>query len=110
MKINNLTKGTVIATDLQRLDSLWGMIWGLLNKNNSRSLYFKTRFGIHTLGLKVPIDIIILDEKFRVIKLGTIPPNRLFFWNPLYNNVIELKQGIIKNSQIKLNDLLSITT
>ncbi len=108
MILRNVTKKKVIAKDLQYLGSLWKKRWGLLNKNYSRSLYFKTRFGIHTFGLSHPIDVLILNHKFRVVKLKTIAPNSLFFWNPKFDKVIELKQGTINSSGTKLSDLLKL--
>lgn len=108
MVLNNLTKGSVLANDLQYLNSWWGKTCGLLSKYQSRSLYFQTRFGIHTFGLKLPIDVVILNQKFRVMKLATVQPNRLFFWNPKFDKVIELKNGSINRSRTKLNDLLEL--
>lgn len=108
MILNNLTKETIIAKNLQCLNSWWEKALGLLSKSHSRSLYFQTKFGVHTFGLKKPIDVIILNHKFRVVKLATVGPNSLFFWNPKFDKVIELKEGSIKRYRTKLNDLLEI--
>mgnify|MGYP003394849270 CR=1 FL=1 len=106
MVLKNLTRGTILAKDLQCLESFWEKSWGLLNKNNSCSLYFQTRFGIHTFGLKKPIDVLILNNDFIVVALATITPNRIFFWNPKYSKIIELPFGSIKKSKTKLgNDI-----
>lgn len=85
------------------------MLFGLLKKSNPRSLLFKTRFGIHTLGLKKAIDIIILDNNFRVVKLGiSVKPNQFFFWNPKFSLVLELPEGTIKKTKTQIGDIVKI--
>lgn len=85
-------------------------IIGLIGKKNPESLFFKTRFGIHTFGLKFPIDVLILDNKNRVISLKkSLKPNKIFFWNPLYNRVLELPQETINNKHIKFHEMIELT-
>lgn len=73
---------------------------GLIGKKYPESILFQTRFGIHTFGLKFPIDVLVLDND-RVVNIKEkLPPNRFFIWNPKYNNVIELPQGFIADKKI----------
>lgn len=74
-----------------------------------RAVYFETRFGIHTFGLKFPIDILILDKsnKIKIIK-ENFNPNKILFWNPIFKRVIELPEGTIKNKKILANDEVKI--
>lgn len=69
-------------------------IVGLIGKKKIVPLYFETRWGLHTFGVKEPIDIVILDTngKIQVLK-ENLKPNRIFLWNPKYKRVIELPQG-----------------
>ncbi len=106
MILKNLTRKTVLATDLKEAVSASDQVLGLLKKSNPRSLLFRTRAGIHTFGLKVPIDVIILDSDHKVIKLATVKPNSLFFWNPKYDIVIELPKEAITKSETKLGDAI----
>lgn len=109
MKLINIIKSTVITADLKLATSLSDKTFGLLKEKNPRSLLFKTRFGVHTFGLRSPIDIIILNSQLKVVKLGRgILPNRLFFWNPLFDQVIELPQNSIEKSQTEVGDYLKI--
>lgn len=72
---------------------------------------FRTRLGIHTFGLTYPIDVLILDKNSRVVKLKQeLKPNMLYFWNPLYNTVLELPLGTIKNMDIRVYDMIKIVT
>jgi uncharacterized membrane protein (UPF0127 family) len=81
---------------------------GLLDKNNSRSLLFKTRYGIHTFFLKETIDVIVLDSNRIVRLLKSLKSNRIFIYSPLYPTVIELPKGTIHKSKTKVGDELEL--
>lgn len=100
----------MVIRDLKEAKTFTDRFLGLLRPSNPRSLLFKTRFGIHTFGLKESIDIVVLDDKYNVVKLGEfIKPNRLFFWNPKYNLVLELPKGTIAKSHTKIGDILNLS-
>lgn len=83
--------------------------FGLINKEKAEAVFFKTRFGIHTFGLKFPIDVIILDNDQKVVKISEkLRPNRIFFWLPVFDKVLELPGGEIKKENIKIGDILKI--
>ncbi len=109
MILKNLTKKTVISNDLKEATSFSDQVLGLLNPANPRSLLFRTRFGIHTFGLKNTIDVLVLDSRWKVVKICIgLKPNRLFFYNPLFPIVIELPRNSITNSKTAIGDILSI--
>ena len=108
MKLVNLSKNTVLAEDLKEAKSLIDQLLGLLKKSNPRSLYFHTRCGIHTFGLKEKIDILVLDDSLKVVKIKTVKPNKLFFWPVKYSKVVELPLGVIKKSQTEIGDKLQL--
>ena len=72
----------------------------------SDDIFFKTRFGIHTFGMKKIIDVIVLDNKFKVVSIKKIPPRRFYFWNIKYNNILETDEGKYKISPGDKIDLL----
>lgn len=75
----------------------WFLAWkGLLFQPIPKPIFLRTRFGIHTFFLKFPIDVLILDEKNRIVAIKqNLKPFRLFFWNPTYSRVLELPPGTI---------------
>lgn len=89
--------------------STFAKIKGLLGTNKPFPLFLKTRFGIHTFGMRYPIDVVILDDSFRVqtIKQNLLP-NRIFLWNPLFKNVLELPSGIIRKEKIQREDKIQV--
>ena len=73
------------------------------------TVYFNTTFGIHTFGVKFPIDVLILDNNFNVKKIKeNLSPCRFFFWNIKYSNVVEAPSGTIFQNGIKINDKIEI--
>lgn len=88
---------------------LKGKVIGLIGKKKPVSLLIKTRFGIHTFGLKFPIDVLILDKKNKIVSLKkSLKPNRIFLWNPLYEKVLELPEGTINEEGLKVGHKLNL--
>lgn len=82
---------------------------GLITSKKAHPVYFKTRFGIHTFGLRFPIDVLILDKGNRVVRIRRdLKPYRIFLWNPAFDKVIELPAGEIQKKKIKLGNRLSL--
>ncbi len=83
---------------------LIGKTLGLIGKRNPEILLFKTRFGIHTFGLRFPIDVLILDDNGKIVQAKEgMGPNSIFFWNPKYKTVLELPVGDIKRKHFYIN-------
>ncbi len=108
MTLKNLTNNTTVTNDLKEATTLIDKSLGLLKKSNPRSLMFQTHFGIHTFLLKKPIDVVILDNKYKVVKTATVKPNRIFIYNPTYSIVVELVAGTIKRSKMQIGDKLGL--
>lgn len=109
MKLFNKTRNIYLSQDLKEAKSFSDKLLGMIKSSNlGGSMFFKTRFGIHTFFLKKPIDVIILDNKGKVVKLASILPNKLFFWNPKFSQVMELPEGIIQKTKTTVGDILSL--
>lgn len=81
---------------------------GLIANPNQRIL-FQTRFGIHTILMKQPIDVLVLSDKGKVVSLReNLKPWKLFFWNPKYSQVLELPTGEIKKLNLHLGDFVHL--
>ena len=85
-------------------------IQGLIGKKKPQSLMLKTRFGIHTFGLKFPIDVLILNNENKVASIKkNLKPNRIFLWNPMHDKVLELPSGTIQKYAIKVKIPIDIS-
>lgn len=90
----------------------WYLSWkGLLLRKKTHPILFHTRFGIHTFGMQFPVDVLILDKKNIVRKIKqNLVPNRLFFWNPIYDTVIELPNGTIQKQKLTVEKTIELQT
>ena len=109
MKIFNHSKNNLIAENAQKPKGIVHHSIGLICAKKARPLILNTRFGIHTFGLRFPIDILILDNNHKVaVVKESLPAFRIFMWKPVYNVVIELPAGTIKKTKTSLRDQISI--
>ena len=109
MKLRGKTPNQLICSDLKYCQDFKDRMLGLLRGSNPHNLLFRTRFGVHTFFLKGPIDIVILNENKRIVKIKKgLKPNRLFFWSPLFDYVLELKAGTISKYKLRQGNLVVI--
>lgn len=86
---------------VRTLSTAFDKMIGLLGSKKLYPVYFKTRFGIHTYGMRSPIDVVILDSEYIIVKyVEALLPNNFFFWSPRFNHVIELPPGEIKKQAL----------
>jgi len=72
-------------------------------------LYFKTRMGIHTFGMKFPIDVLICNNKLQVMRIfENVRSGKVVFWNPVWVNVFELPVGTVETAGIAVGDALEL--
>lgn len=109
MRILNQTKQTVIAEDVRRAISFGERLVGLLHRSEARPLLMKTRFGIHTIGMKFPIDVIVFDRLGFVRGLQrSMRPGSFMFWWPTAAYVLELPAGTADASRTEIGDEVAV--
>lgn len=82
---------------------------GLIGKSQNTTLFFQTHFGIHTFFMKYPIDVVILNSKYEIVTLKeNLAPNKFYFWNIKYQNVLELPSGTIIKLNLKIGDKIKL--
>ena len=105
MVIKNETKKTTLSESAVFAKTFKQKAFGLLLAGKTDAMIFQTRFGIHTFFMKYPIDVLVLDEDNKIAVLKKkLKQNRIFVWNPKYNTVIELSEGIIEKTQTTYAD------
>ncbi len=89
--------------------SWWRQTVGLIGQKKIQPTLFNTHFGIHTFGMRVPLDVLVLDRDQTIVKLKeNLPPTRFFFWNLKYNLVLELPAGFICQNNLKVGERLTL--
>ena len=99
----------MIEIEVKALNGLFDKSRGLMGQI-PQPVHFKTRWGIHTFFMKEAIDVAILDEFFKVVRLKkNLNPNRIFVWNPKFESVIELPKGWIDKKKIDIGSTISLS-
>ncbi len=81
----------MVKLHVKRLMKWKEKLKGLTGVEPIYPVYFETRFGIHTFGLKKAMDVLILNKNNEVADMKlNLRPGRIFLWNPKYFKVIEL--------------------
>lgn len=90
MKLINKSTGKIVTKNLKIASNWLEASLGLLNQPKGTAILFHTRWGIHTFGMKYPIDVFVLDNQLKIAQIKrNLKPNRIFFWNPIYEYIIE---------------------
>ncbi len=94
---------------VKKLKSFKEKTLGLIFAKSAYPALIETRFGIHTFGLRFPIDVLILDNLNRVMLIRrSLKPNRIFVWNPKFKKVIELPSGEIEKKKIDKKETIAL--
>lgn len=83
---------------------------GLIGASKPYPLLLQTRFGIHTFGVRFPLDILILDDTYRVVVIKkSLRPNHIFIWPPKWQWILELPQGTIERKKLHVGEQISLS-
>jgi uncharacterized protein len=110
IEIINLTKNVVVGTRIRVADNASARFVGLLGSQSLEpgcGLLIEPSSGIHTFGMRFPIDVVSLDAHMRV--LGTWEKLGPFGFAAIHwrtRRVLGLPVGTIGTSRIEVSDQL----
>lgn len=93
--VANLTTGVPLAR-ARLADTFLRRLVGLLGRarlDPGEGLLLGPTRGVHTLGMRFPVDAVYLDAQGRVLSVVTLPPGRLGPLVPSCRWVLELAAG-----------------
>jgi uncharacterized membrane protein (UPF0127 family) len=110
--VYNQTRECFLSLDVTAADTIFSRLRGLIGRLKLRSdegIWVVPSRGIHTLGLLFPLDLIYLDEHYRVIYLVEYFPSfRIAPLKTQAESVLELPTHTIYSSQTQPGDQLVI--
>lgn len=113
MPVINLTKKTWLATKVRKADNFLTRLVGLLKRTNlgpEEALWLMPSKGIHTVGMKFPIDVVFLNKDCHVLGLTSgMSPYRISGVYLRSYSVLELPNGTIRKSRTEIGDQLEIS-
>ncbi|HWO42816.1 MAG TPA: DUF192 domain-containing protein [Candidatus Eisenbacteria bacterium] len=113
MPVINLTKKTWLATKVRKADNFVTRLIGLLKRKHlgpEEALWLMPSKGIHTIGMKFPIDVVFLSKSNQVLGIiSGLLPYRVSGVHLRGHSVLELPSGTIKKSRTEVGDQLEIS-
>jgi uncharacterized protein len=108
----NRTRGTCLADAAERASSVFKRMKGLIGRcaeefAPGNALWIVPSEGIHTFGMRFPIDAVYLDSKGRVLKLyHELAPYRIGAVVLKAGSVLELPPGTLARIHTEVGDVL----
>ena len=82
---------------------------GLLGRRELEgALLIEKTKSVHTIGMKFPIDVAFCDDELRVIRIVTLPQQRVSKFERSASCVIETEAGRFRHWQIEAGDQLEV--
>lgn len=110
--VYNKTKESFLAFRVKVADTIWSRLFGLMGKRKLEPDYGLWLFpanAIHTFGMLIKIDVVLIDRDFRVVGLRELlRPFRIIRPNFRAESVIELPAHTIFKSGTEVGDQLEI--
>jgi uncharacterized membrane protein (UPF0127 family) len=110
--LRNANTGEIVATRVQPAASWVERAIGLLTRREVRpdeGLWIEPCSAIHTIGMRVPIDVIFLDKAKRIIRMHSKVPKwrwAIVCWKA--HSVIELGSGALQQTDLLPGDCLEL--
>jgi uncharacterized membrane protein (UPF0127 family) len=109
----NLTRNTLLADQAAQADTFARRFKGLMGVASlpaGQGLHIEPCNSVHTFFMKLPIDVIFLDQSLQVVDIAHAMPawkvSRLYF---KARSVLELPAGTAKASGTEAGDRLAMT-
>lgn len=113
MVLVNATKKTTVSNRCRFANTLLKRMVGLLNRpvfSPGEGLLFDRCYGIHTIGMRFPIDVLFLDRDLQVMRaVEALPPFRTCVVRQAVY-VLELPAGAIRTSNTAPGDQIQMRT
>jgi uncharacterized protein len=111
MVLVNATKKSALSDRCHFADSVFKRMVGLLNRKTlspGEGLLLDRCYGIHTFGMRFPIDVLFMDKELRVIRaVPALPPFRTCIVKQAVY-VLELPVGAIQASRTEAGDQIQM--
>jgi hypothetical protein len=113
MVLVNATKKTIVSDNCHFANSVLKRMIGLLNRGQlgrGEGLLLDRCYGIHTFGMRFPIDVLFLDKDLLVIRaVKALPPYRTCVVKKSVF-VLEVPTGALDASRTTEGDQIQIRT
>lgn len=110
MRIENITKKTVLSSDITRCTTPWQKASGLMFRSQQDLLFVEKkeqRISLHMWFVFYPIDVVYCTAEKKVVEIKEhFMPWTFYFPQQKATYVLELRSGTIQKTKTEVNDLL----
>lgn len=112
--VYNKTRETFVATEAKLADSYLSRLVGLLGKTRrwarpGRGLWIVPSYGVHTIGMLFPIDLVFLDKANIVVRTEEyVRPFRISNVSLKAKSVLEVPAHTVFRTGTRVGDQLEI--
>jgi uncharacterized membrane protein (UPF0127 family) len=104
---------TILFSDaVEVADTSLSRVWGLLGRrglDTGGGLWIRPSSGVHTFGMRFPIDVVGLDKDLRVVRLWpSLQPWRVTSISTVVRSVLELPAGFVFASGLQIGQKLHL--
>ena len=113
LRVHNPSRDTMLADRALIADTSTTRKTGLLKHERlepGEGLWIKPCEGVHTVGMKFPIDVLFLDKKRKVVKIRAAMPRWRMAACLWAHSVLELPSGTIAATRTSRGDQLEFET
>lgn len=114
MPVINRSKHRWIVTKVIKANTFWKRIkgWvGLCKIDPEAALWVKPCWGVHTIGMHFPVDLLFLGRNNRVLKaIPNLPKNRISPFVLQSRSVLVLPAHTVEKSRTMVGDIIDITS
>ena len=111
-RIVNVSKGTTVAGQARKAESLWARLVGLMGRRRleeGEGLLLSPCSSVQTFFMRFPIDVIFVDGEAKVVKVvPALGPFRVALGGRAARDALEVAAGTAARSDTAVGDRLAV--
>jgi uncharacterized protein len=112
LAMRNARTDAVVVARLRVADRMLTRLRGLLGRPEpapGEGLWIVPCSGVHTFGMRYPIDVVFLDRSGRIVSVHhALVPSRMVPWVRHAHSALELRRGTIAGCDLRDGDVLVV--
>ena len=112
ISVTNLTRSSTVCSAGYMADTFLSRLVGLLGTSSlpaDSCLFLNASLGVHTFGMKYPIDIVALDRERRILGIWEqVPPRKVRAVGLKTSSILELQAGVARQCGLLVGDRLRV--